>query len=112
MIERERPLLVQGGQLLVQPRVSSTAKSNLLLLFIQTFVFRMQSAYRDAAAIGGEAAEMIQGRMESAMQRYLTYKAALLEPSTIDSQTALMAATGSWLVRLVTGTEAIHIHTG
>ena len=45
--------------------------------------------------------------MESAMQRYLTYKAALLEPSTIDSQTALMAATGSWLVRLVTGTEAI-----
>jgi len=64
---------------------------------------RMQSAYRDAAAIGGEAAEMIQGRMESAMQRYLTYKAALLEPSTIDSQTALMAATGSWLVRLVTG---------
>merc|ERR1719323_2836411 len=42
---------------------------------------RLQNAYRDAAAAGGgEAAEMIQANMEKAMQRYLTYKAALLEP--------------------------------
>jgi len=64
---------------------------------------RLQSAYRDASASGGEAAEMIQSRMEEAMQKYLTYKAALLEPSTMDSQTGLMAATASWLVRITGG---------
>jgi len=65
---------------------------------------RLQSAYRDAAAAGGgEAAEMIQTNMEKAMQRYLTYKAALLEPSTMDNMTKLMAATGSWLVKMTTG---------
>lgn len=37
------------------------------------------------------------------MQRYLSLKAALLEPSTLDSQTALLAASCSWLVTLVTG---------
>ena len=45
---------------------------------------------------------MIQSRMEAAMQKYLSYKAALLEPSTMDTQTKLMAATGAWLVRLTT----------
>ena len=64
---------------------------------------RLQSAYRDASAAGGEAAEMIQGRMEEAMQKYLTYKAALLEPTTMDGQTALVAATASWLVRITVG---------
>ena len=64
---------------------------------------RLQNAYRDAAAAGGgEAAEMIQKNMENAMQRYLTYKAALLEPSTMDNMTKLMAATGSWLVKITT----------
>ena len=65
---------------------------------------RLQSAYRDASASGGgEAAELIQSRMEEAMQKYLTYKAALLEPGTMDVQTGLMAATASWLVRLTVG---------
>ena len=68
---------------------------------------RLQNAYRDASAVGGEAAEMIQARMEDDMQRYLTYKAALIEPSTMDGQTGLMAATGSWLVKLTTGNAAI-----
>merc|ERR1719410_1743215 len=52
---------------------------------------------------GGAAGEQIQSRMEVAMQRYLTYKAALLEPSTLDLQTALVAATSDWLVSLATG---------
>ena len=65
---------------------------------------RLQNAYRDAMAGGGGAAgEQIQSRMEVAMQRYLTYKAALLEPSTLDLQTALVAATSDWLVSLATG---------
>ena len=66
---------------------------------------RLQSAYRDASASGGEAAEMIQSRMEEAMQKYLTYKAALLEPTTLDSQTGLVAATASWLVKITVGAE-------
>ena len=64
---------------------------------------RIQSAYRDAAASGGEAAQMLQARMEESMQKYLSYKAALLEPSTMNTMTSLMAATGSWLVKLTTG---------
>jgi len=65
---------------------------------------RLQNAYRDTMAGGGGAAgEQIQTRMETAMQRYLTYKAALLEPTTLDLQTALVAATSDWLVSLATG---------
>ena len=64
---------------------------------------RIQSAYRDAAASGGEAAQMLQARMEESMQKYLSYKAALLEPSTMNTMTSLMAATGAWLVKLTTG---------
>ena len=65
---------------------------------------RLQNAYRDSmAGGGGPAGEQIQTRMEAAMQRYLTYKAALLEPATLDLQTALVAATSDWLVSLATG---------
>jgi len=64
---------------------------------------RLQAAYRDAAQVGGVAAEQVQGRMEAAMQKYLSLKAALLEPSTMGHQTSLMASTASWLVKLSTG---------
>eukprot|EP00092_Neocalanus_flemingeri_P008087 GFUD01008727.1.p1 GENE.GFUD01008727.1~~GFUD01008727.1.p1 ORF type:complete len:1041 (+),score=441.41 GFUD01008727.1:59-3181(+) len=63
---------------------------------------RLQSAYRDAAQVGGVAAEQVQARMEAAMQKYLSLKAALLEPSTMGQQTSLMASTASWLVSLAT----------
>jgi len=66
---------------------------------------RLQSAYRDAAEVGGVAAEQVKARMEASMQRYLSLKAALLEPSTIGLQTSLMASTASWLVKLVTHGE-------
>jgi len=66
---------------------------------------RLQSAYRDAAQVGGVAAEQVQARMEASMQRYLSLKAALLEPGTIGLQTSLMASTASWLVKLVTHGE-------
>ena len=39
------------------------------------------------------------------MQRYLSLKAALLEPATLDLQTALLAATCDWLVALATGSR-------
>jgi len=68
---------------------------------------RLQGLYREAmAGGGGGAGEEVQGRMEAAMQRYLTYKAALLEPSTLDMHTALVAASCDWLVALVTGARA------
>ena len=38
---------------------------------------------------GGQAAEDIQGRMEESMSRYLSIKAALLEPATMEKQTSL-----------------------
>jgi len=63
---------------------------------------RLQAAYRDAAQVGGVAADQVQARMEAAMQKYLSLKAALLEPSTMGHQTSLMASTASWLVRLAT----------
>jgi len=64
---------------------------------------RLQSAYRDAAQVGGVAAEQVQARMDASMQKYLSLKAALLEPSTMGHQTSLMSSTASWLVKLVTG---------
>jgi len=72
---------------------------------------RLQAAYRDAAQVGGVAAEQVQGRMEAAMQKYLSLKAALLEPSTMGHQTSLMASTASWLVKLSTG-DADKLPTG
>ena len=39
--------------------------------------------------VGGDAAEDIQRRMEESMQRFLSIKAALLEPSTIEKQMSL-----------------------
>jgi len=69
---------------------------------------RLQSAYRDASnGGGGPAAEQIQARMEVAMQKYLSLKAALLEPGTLDNQTALLAATADWLVRMATGCKDV-----
>jgi hypothetical protein len=41
--------------------------------------------------------------MQTAMQKYLSFKAALLEPSTLGHQTILMASTANWLVKLATG---------
>jgi len=65
---------------------------------------RLQATYRDVVdgGGGGNAAEDIQRRMEESMQKFLTIKAALLEPSTLEKQTSLVAGTSSWLVKLVT----------
>jgi len=65
---------------------------------------RLQTAYRDATeGGGGQVAEEIQGRMEESMAKFLSMKAALLEPSTMEKQTSLVAATCSWMVKLATG---------
>jgi len=64
---------------------------------------RLQAAYRDAAEVGGVAAEQVQARMEAAMQKYLSLKAALLEPTTMGHQTSLMAGSSIWLVKQATG---------
>jgi len=67
---------------------------------------RLEGAFQDAQASGGgPAATDIQKRMEESMTKFLSLKAALLEPATLEKQTSLIASTCAWLVKLATGSS-------
>jgi ubiquitin conjugation factor E4 A len=64
---------------------------------------RQQQMYRDLQTQGqgsSPAAEVVQKRMEALMTRYLSLKAALLVPSTLQGAMFFSAASGSWMVQL------------
>ncbi|KAL0272620.1 UNVERIFIED_CONTAM: hypothetical protein PYX00_005522 [Menopon gallinae] len=65
---------------------------------------RIQRAYNDAAALGGannEVAEAIQERMEAEMTRYLSLKAALTEPKSLDLTAKLHVTCSDWLIQVL-----------
>ena len=64
---------------------------------------RHQQMYRELVSTGqtsSPAAEVIQKKMESLMTRYLSLKAALLVPSTLENSFLFGSLTGSWMVQL------------
>jgi len=64
---------------------------------------QLQNSYRNAqAAGGGPAAEQVHERMDAAMTKYLTIKASLLEPATLEATSNFLSATAGWLVNLTT----------
>ena len=62
----------------------------------------MPFLYREARASGGDPAmaEQIQQRMDAAMTKYLTIKAALLEPETLRLMMEMTSATCDLLVQV------------
>lgn len=69
---------------------------------------RMQRAFNDAQAQAGAHSELVQAigeRMEMEMSRYLSFRAALLEPSTLNIMSQLNVATAVWLVQVTLNTE-------
>lgn len=67
---------------------------------------QLQNAYRNAMdAGGGPAAEQVHERMDVAMTKYLTIKASLLEPATLEAATSFLSATSGWLVNLADESE-------
>ena len=69
---------------------------------------RHQQMYRELVSTGqtsSPTAEVIQKKMDSLMTRYLSLKAALLIPSTLENSFLFGALTGSWMIQLA-------FHTG
>ena len=75
---------------------------------------RHQQMYRELVSTGqtsSPAAEVIQKKMESLMTRYLSLKAALLVPSTLENSFLFGSLTGSWMVQLAFHTGMIYFRS-
>lgn len=61
---------------------------------------RHQTLYREVEGSNPEAVDTIRKRMDVIMTRYLSIKAALLEPNTLKAHMELIAATSTFLVQV------------
>ncbi|GLH02118.1 Ubiquitin conjugation factor E4 A [Gryllus bimaculatus] len=69
---------------------------------------RMQRAFNDAQSQAGAQSELVQAigeRMEMEMSRYLSFRAALLEPTSLQMMSQLHVATAVWLVQVTLNTD-------
>ena len=65
---------------------------------------KIQQAYNDAVATRGanhEVTEHIQERMQALMSRFLSLRAALIEPKTLDLLSKLHASSANWLIQIL-----------
>ncbi|XP_067133365.1 ubiquitin conjugation factor E4 A [Centruroides vittatus] len=66
---------------------------------------RIQRVYEEARIQGGESADVVQRikeNMDKGMTKFLSVKAALLEPQTLDSMLKFHIATATWLINVAT----------
>lgn len=78
------------------------------LMKINHDLARIQRAYNDAQALGGanhEVAEAIQERMETEMTKYLSLRAALIEPKSLDLYARLHVTSARWLIQIILDTD-------
>lgn len=69
---------------------------------------RIQRAYNDAQALGGanhEVTEAIQERMETKMTKYLSIRAALIEPKSLELYAKLHVTSAKWLIQIILDTD-------
>ena len=96
---------LQTGLLMIVIKNGSTLNCfHSIISFITHSSFgtcsQARSVRREARASGGDAAsDQIKQRMEAAMTRYLTIKAALLEPETLRLMMEMTSATCDVLVQ-------------
>lgn len=61
---------------------------------------RMQHEFQEVLAQGSPATEMMKKHMESRTSLFLSYKAAVFEPSLVDHLLQFLAATAHWLIQV------------